>query len=313
MHVLTSILFIFLFSPSNMVIAAGAILPPPAKISDHVYAWIGPLEGPNKENQGYRMNMAFVVGKKSVAVIDTGYTEAMAKEMLQHIKTITRLPIRYAINTNSQPHRFMGNSVFKRAGAKLISHPKEVKRMRDMSGVFSGAIEFSLGLPKDSVIFPDLPETLIEKDKSFDLGGVHINIQLLGASHTPASFVVYIPEDNIVYAGDILYSGRLLAVLPDSNIKGWIATFNKLKQFANATFIPGHGQAAKLKAFEFPTLSYLNLLHTFMKKSVDQGLDIQEAMKKIDQSAYKHLVNFDQLAGRNASWAYLEAESASFE
>ena len=115
------------FSYANVVTADTKILPPPKKLSEHVYTWIGPLEGPSKENHGYRMNMAFVVGTNAVAVIDTGYTEAIAKEMLIHIRTITNKPVKYAINSNSQPHRFMGNSVFRPGGRH---HHRNRKRRR---------------------------------------------------------------------------------------------------------------------------------------------------------------------------------------
>lgn len=90
-----------LFSTSLFADNSGKrILPPPQKMSEHVYAWIGPLDGPSKENNGYRMNMAFVVGNKAVAVLDTGYTEMMAEEMLAHIRKITKVPVKYAVATN---------------------------------------------------------------------------------------------------------------------------------------------------------------------------------------------------------------------
>lgn len=289
------------------------ILPAPAKISKHMYAWIGSYEGPNKENKGYRMNMAFVVGSKAVAVIDTGYTYEMANEMLQHIRAITPLPVKYAINTNSQPHRFMGNDVFKNAGAILLTSPEEKERMLKQAGQFTGAVERSLGLAKNSVKIPTLPTTLVKNKKTIDLGQLKITVENLGVSHTPSSLTVHIPADNIVYAGDILYSGRLLSVLPDSRVSGWIDTYTKLKKYGAVTFVPGHGQPAKLNVFDFSTLSYLKLLHSHMKKSVDDGLDSQDAIKSLDQGKYSKLALYNQLAGRNASWAYLEAEAASFE
>ncbi len=289
------------------------ILPAPKKLSEHVYAWIGPLEGPSKENNGYRMNLAFVVGNKAVAVIDTGYTEAIAKEMLIHIRAITNKPVKYAINTNSLPHRVMGNPVFRQAGATIIAHTKSAERMAAQSGNYASAIERILELPKDSVNLPKAPDQMINKETQLDLGGMTIKLRSYGASHTPSSLAVEIPADKIVYAGDILYAQRLLAVLPDSNTKSWLSVFDQLKQYGDATFIPGHGQPGPLKDFDFPTRSYLNLLLTHMDKMVDQGVDVQDAINKLDQSRYSKLTNFELLAGRNASWAYLEREQAAFE
>ena len=140
----------------------GTVLPPPKQLSKHVYAWIGPLSGPSKENQGYRMNMLFVIGKDAIAVIDTGYTEAMAKEMLAHIKRISNVPVKYAINSNSQPHRFMGNPVFKQAGATIIAHEKSVERMEKQAGNFATGIENILELKPGSIKLPTRPDRIIK-------------------------------------------------------------------------------------------------------------------------------------------------------
>ena len=289
------------------------VVPPPQQLTKHVYAWIGPLEGPNKENQGYRMNMIFVVGEKAVAVIDTGYTLAIADEMLAHIKRITPLPIKYAINSNSQPHRFMGNPVFSRAGASIVAHEKSVERMKKQAGNFATAIENILELKPGTVNPPPLPDKIIKGDTELDLGGLKIKIWDYGTAHTPTQLVIEIAQDNLVYTGDLLYSGRLLAVLPDSNVKSWIAAYDRLKQFKGVTFVPGHGEPGKLASFDFPTRQYLTLLFDHMTKMVEEGVDIQDAINRLDQSRFSKLVNFENLAGRNASWTYLESEAAAFE
>lgn len=293
--------------------AAKPILPPPQKVSPHVYAWLGPPEGPSKANRGFRMNLAFVVGTKSVAAIETGYTEAMAKEMLAHIKKITPLPVKYAINSNSQPDRYFGNEVFRKQGATLIAHEKEAERMAQSGGDFSVGVERALGLPADSVTPPGPPDKPIAADLTLDLGGLKIHVRHVGPAHTPAPLVVHVPADNVVYAGDILYSGRLLAVVPGGNAKAWVETFDALKTFGDATFIPGHGRPAKLSAFKFPTRDYLVLLNTHMAKMVAEGVGMDDAIKRLDQSKFAKLKNFGELAGRNASWVYLEREAESFE
>lgn len=289
------------------------ILPAPKQLKEHVYAWIGPLPGPNKENQGYRMNLLFVVGKDAVAVIDTGYTEAMAEEMLAHIKRITNVPVKYAINSNSQPHRFMGNPAFKRAGATIIAHEKSAKRMEKPGSNFATAIENILEMKPGTVKLRERPDRIIKGDTELDLGELKIKIWDFGPAHTPTQLVVEVPADNLVYTGDLLYSGRLLAILSDSNVEHWIEAYDRLNQFDDALFVPGHGQPDKLSAFDFSTRQYLSLLLHHMNKMVDEGTDIQDAINSLDQSQFSKLENYEDLAGRNASWTYLERERAALE
>jgi glyoxylase-like metal-dependent hydrolase (beta-lactamase superfamily II) len=289
------------------------LLPPPEKLSPHVYAWIGPLDGPSKANQGYRMNMAFVVGNDAVAVLDTGYTEAMGEAMLAHIRKLTNKPVKYAVNSNSQPDRFMGNPAFKRAGATIIASDISAQRMAAQGANYAGGIEQVLELPAGSIKIPQAPDRIITGKTQLDLGGVTVNLENFGPAHTPSELVAEIPQDTIIYAGDILYAQRLLAVTPDSNVTSWIAAFDKLKQFGDATFIPGHGRSGKLAEFDFPTREYLALLHGHMKKMVDDGVELQDAINSLDQSRFAKLANYDQLAGRNASQTYLELEAAAFK
>ena len=57
----------------------------------------------------------------------------------------------------------------------------------------------------------------------------------------------------------------------------------------------------------------MQLLHNHMTRSLEEGLEAQDAITSLNQSAYSKLILFDQVAGRNASWAFLEAEKAAFE
>jgi glyoxylase-like metal-dependent hydrolase (beta-lactamase superfamily II) len=117
----------------------------------------------------------------------------------------------------------------------------------------------------------------------------------------------------VVYSGDVLYGGRLLAVLPVSRVSGWIGAFERLRAFPDARFVPGHGTPGKLADFEQPTYSYLTALKTHMDAAVESGTDLSDAVASFDQSPWKDLADFDELAGRNAHQSYLEAEAASFQ
>ena len=294
--------------------AQGAILPAPVQVSPHVWAWVGPYEGPSKANHGFRMNLGFVVGTDAVAVIDTGYTAAMAAEMVAAIKKITPLPIRFAINTNSQPHRFMGNDVFRQHGARIIAGAEAAQRMIKDGGDMLQGIAAVLEL-KDKPILPAPPDQLIAGQGSERIslgGGVTLAITHVGRAHTAGSLIVRVLPDRTVFAGDVLYAGRLLAILPDGSVIGWIAAFERLRGIDAAVFVPGHGQPAPLAAFEPPTLAYLNALKTHMDAAFKAGHDPSKAVKSFNAAPWRELVNFNELSDRNGALAYLESEREGF-
>jgi len=293
--------------------SASNSLPEPTQVSSHAWAWIGPYGPPAKENEGFRMNLGFVVGKDSVAVIDSGYGDGMASAMLEQIRRITDRPVDYVINTNSQPHRILGNAAFRKAGAKILAAEEAAPRIAGEGAAMASTAEGILGLAPGSIRPPGIPDIALKETTQLKLGGVTLNVIPVGTAHTPGSLIVEVVEDRTVYAGDVLYNGRLLAVLPVSRVDGWIATFDGLRVFDDALFVPGHGKPGKLSGFEDSTYKYLTTLKTHMDEVVEQGTDLQEAIDSLDQAEWQHLADFDALAGRNAHQTYLERESASFE
>ena len=295
-------------------VAHSAILPAPRQVSAHAWAWVGPLEGPSKQNNGFRMNLGFVIGGESVAVIDTGYTAAMAEEMLSAVKRMTPLPIRYVINTNSQPHRFMGNDVFRTAGARVIAGAEAAARMAKDGGALTQGVATALELT-DKPPLPAPPDELIAEKQvgRIDLGGgVTLEITHVGRAHTSGSLVVRVLPDRTVFAGDVLYAERLLAVLPDSSVTGWISAFEQLGRIDAAAFVPGHGPPGALAMFEHSTLAYLKAMKTHMDTAVKAGIDPSSATRTFDASPWAKLVNFTELSARNASLVFLECERDGF-
>ena len=289
-------------------------LPQPQQVSTHAWAWIGPYEGPSKENQGFRMNLGFVVGSEAVAVIDSGYTAAMARDMLKQIRVITPLPIRYVVNTNSQPHRFMGNDVFRQEGAGILAATEAAERMQNEAAGFAATVAQTLGL-SETISAPKPPTQLINtgEREGLDLGGgVTLVVEHYGRTHTRGSLIARIEPDATIYAGDILCSGRLLSILPDGHVGEWIAAAERLRTLEAKLFVPGHGNPGPLADFEQPTYAYLHALLTHMDKAVENGIDISEAMSSFDDDNWEALANFTELSGRNASLTYLEREAEGF-
>ncbi len=294
-------------------LAHADILPAPRQVSSHAWAWIGPYDGPTRENRGFRMNMGFVVGKDAVAVIDSGYSPDMAEAMLRQIRARSALPVRHVINTNSQPHRFLGNDVFRQAGARVLAGREAAERMAQDGAMMANAAAGILGVAGLSV--PAAPDQLLGAGESIDLdlgGGVVLRVRHAGTAHTKGSLVVEVRPDRTVFAGDILYGGRLPALIPDGSVKGWLAAFDMLHTIEGTTFAPGHGQPGPLSDFDLPTRDYLAALKRHMDDAVKKGTDIEAAKAGFDASVWKSLANFIELNGRNAYQAYQESEAEGF-
>ena len=147
---LAIISFFTLIAPSTYA----DTLPSPRQIAPHSYAWIGPYGPPTKENRGFRMNLGFVVGNDAVAVIDSGYGNEMTDAMLEQIRKITDRPVRYVINTNSQPHRILGNAAIRKNGATVIASEAASSRIEQEGAAMASTAENILQLAPEASTRP---------------------------------------------------------------------------------------------------------------------------------------------------------------
>ena len=156
---------------------------------------------------------------------------------------------------------------------------------------------------------PALPKRLIEgPDARLVFGGIVFEFRHRGGGHTPGDTLVWLPQSQVVFTGDIVYVDRLLAVLPVSSTRAWLEAFAALEQLGPKRVVPGHGRVTDLVAARGHTRAYLEALRAHMKRAVEQGIDISEAVKSFDAKPFLHLSNAAELNPGNASRTYLEVE-----
>jgi glyoxylase-like metal-dependent hydrolase (beta-lactamase superfamily II) len=120
--------------------------------------------------------------------------------------------------------------------------------------------------------------------------------------------MVWLPQKNVLFTGDVVYVDRLLGVIPVSNTKQWLATFAVIEQLKPAVLVPGHGRVTNLATAKADTQAYLLALRAHMKKAVDEGTDVSAAVKSFDATPFMRLLNAAELMPGNASRTYLEME-----
>ena len=156
---------------------------------------------------------------------------------------------------------------------------------------------------------PVYPDRFFDQSETLKLGGQEIHLLYFHGGHTPGDSVVWLPKQNVLFSGDLVFVDRLLGVLPFGSATDWLASFDAMEKLKPKTIIPGHGQVCDLARARRDTGDYLRLLISHMQQAVDKGIALQEAIDSLDQSVFSRLINFDLLKGGNASRVYLEMES----
>jgi glyoxylase-like metal-dependent hydrolase (beta-lactamase superfamily II) len=249
-----------------------------------------------------------VVTSGGAVLIDSGATARSAGEIHAAVKRVTDQPVRWVINTGGQDHRWLGNGYFKAQGAQLIAHANARADMMDRGNDHLQALRAVLKERVDGTT-PTLPDSYVEgTDVRLDLGGTVFELRHRGGAHTPGDTMVWLPATGVLFTGDVVYVERMLGVLPVSNTKHWLATFDVIEQLAPKRLVPGHGKVTDVATARADTRAYLEALRAHMKKAVDDGADISAAIRSFDAARFMRLLNAAELHPGNASRTYLELE-----
>jgi len=277
------------------------------KITDNVYALVGPTTNRDEKNLGNNANFGVIVTKEGVVLIDPGGTFKGAQMIHDSIRAITSKPVTHVINTGGQDHRWLGNGYFKSQGAHIIANAKAVtdqkSRLQDQL-IGLGNLVGDDGLVGTEAVYAD--EAFVDQ-KIFTVGDTRIEIYHAGQAHTPGDSFVWIPEHKVMFSGDIVYMDRMLGVGSQSAHRSWIDAFTVMASKQPEVIIGGHGKPADLAKATADTYNYLVFLRNAVLAFIDEGHGMEE-ISKIDQSRFSYLDNFETLKGRNAQRVFEELE-----
>jgi len=277
-------------------------------VAANVYAYIGDAGGRTVGNQGLNANLGLVVTPAGAVLIDSGPTWQTAQQIHAAVRQVTAQPLRWVINTGGQDHRWLGNGYFRSQGAELIAHAHALPDMRARGAGQVIALRDLLGEAAAGTE-PVLPARLIEgADARLELGGTVFELRHRGGGHTPGDLMVWLPQSNVLFTGDIVYVDRMLAVIPVSSTRQWLQAFEAVETLAPVYIVPGHGRVTNLATARAQTRDYLMALRGQMKQAIDEGTDPSSAARGFDGTRWQHLRNADELMLGNASRVYLDVE-----
>lgn len=275
-------------------------------VTDGIWALVGEHKQRNPDNLANNATFGLIDTNEGAILVDPGGSWAGAKALHETIKGITDDPVRFVINTGGQDHRWLGNEYWQKQGAVVIASAEAVVDQNTRASMQMTMLSVLL---KDAFkgTEPSTADIEFETLHTMSLGGLEIEIHHPGAGHTPGDSFVWIPSKKAVFTGDLVYVERVLGLGDQSSISEWPLSFNALAAFEPTYVIPGHGRATTLEHAKAETYDYLMNLRVQIGALIDDGGTIIDA-PKIDQSAFAHLAQFENLAGRNAQTAFQQME-----
>lgn len=264
------------------------------------------------ENRNFISNAGVVVTPAGVVVIDALGSPALAEALLEAIRAITPLPVRYVVLTHYHADHIYGLQVFKDRGATVIANAAGREYLQsDTAQLRLQASRETLAPWVDEHTRLVPADRWLQGDEVLELGGVRLQLRHVGPAHTPEDLTVFVEGPRVLFAGDLAFRGRIPYV-GQADSHGWIQALSRLIEAAPAVIVPGHGPASTEALADLKlTRDYLQYLRDTMGRAAADMQPFDEAYAATDWSAFEALPLFRAANRMNAYNTYLLMERAA--
>ncbi|MCS6943899.1 MAG: MBL fold metallo-hydrolase [Sutterellaceae bacterium] len=256
-------------------------------------------------------NTGVVIGDDAVLVADTQATPVMAQDVIRRIRTVTDKPIKYVVLTHYHAVRVLGASAY---GAQQIiaSHDTyDLIRERGEADMKSEIGRFPrLFRAVESIPGLTWPTLTFRGELTLWLGKLEVKLLQLGRGHTKGDTVVWLPQERILFSGDLVEYGAT-PYAGDAYFEDWPRTLDAIAALQPQKLVPGRGPALtspeEVKAAIDGTRAFVSELYAAVKRGVAAGKDLRAVYHETYDALkpkYGHWVIFDHCMPFDVTRAY---------
>ena len=277
---LTLVVAASLYLAAACVAHAQDLPPNIKKIKEGIYVYVG-----NKFNS----NCGIVITQEGVLLIDSGHNPTDSRAILDAVKKLTPLPVRFLIDTEPHGDHTTGHFVFS-PPAIIVAHdgatesikaaynPKRNEKLmaesREMRAAFEG---FRLVLP----------HVEYREKMTLRLGERAFELLYLKGVHSEADTAVWLPAERVLFSASGIVVDQFNILRPFVTIPDILAASKMMKALNPEVVIPGHGQPGTVKIFD-DTEKYYALLVERVGKMAQEGKSLEQIKKEVRMPEYDH-------------------------
>ena len=250
------------------------------KLAEDVYAYIGKLNDSNA--------MA-IVTSEGVVLVDTGNNTTDTRELLKHVQSVTKQPVRYVVITQNHNDHSGGAPLFS-PPAKTIVHERVAKQWASLKPHQLTA--WRRRFPERTAALERLnPTDTIQSfsDRfTLSLGGKEIQLIYVADEYNPGDIAVWLPKERILHASMAGYKDRHPDIRPDYSHGTTEGLLKQLKVYLSlrpATVVPAHGPVGGGWLLE-GMIEYLLLARDQVQEMMKKNVPLAAIEKEFQMKAF---------------------------
>ena len=243
------------------------------KLADGVYGY-EEIRAP-----GFTTVSLVVVGRNGVLVADGQGSVQATTTMLDRIRALTPLPVRWYVMGSDHGDHTAGNSVMPK-GITFVVHPNSLAQLkRDSAAAATSG--------RGAVV---VPRTAMTADQEVvDVGGMKVHVKFLGRAHTGGDLMVHLPQEGILFMSEA-YLNRVFPAMRSAYPTEWVGVVDRALAMKDVRrFIPGHGFIESPAVSREELVTYRGALLAVIaevKRLHAQGLSVDDAIKAAQWGQY---------------------------
>ncbi|WP_299785043.1 MBL fold metallo-hydrolase [uncultured Marivita sp.] len=188
-------------------------------------------------------NTGVIIGDDSVMIVEAQATPRLARKVIDCVRSVTDKPISHVVLTHYHAVRVLGASAF---NAPQIVMSEKARSMVVERGQEDWDSEFARfpRLFQGHEEIPGLtwPTTTFNDRMTVYLGQRRVDIMHLGRAHTAGDAVIFVPDQNVMFTGDIV-EYHSACYCGDGHFHDWTGTLDRIRRFDLDAIAPGRGDA----------------------------------------------------------------------
>jgi glyoxylase-like metal-dependent hydrolase (beta-lactamase superfamily II) len=188
-------------------------------------------------------NVGIVVGDRATLVIDPGLGRRNGEIVLAAARRLNANNELYIASTHYHPEHTTGYVAFPSSAQYVNSTIQEREFAENGPRVIDRFSQFG---PVVKELLDDaerrVADITFDRDYSLNLGGVTVRFVVVGPTHTAGDTGLFVVEDAVLFAGDVVMNKSFLGANQGSSTAAWLAAFDTFEAMMPTTIVPAHGE-----------------------------------------------------------------------